>query len=96
MALSPKQLGMVWINQKLEPSRINPEDEELNFINGGPIKPEVMAKAKAFIFDELAKLKPRFHNYALKYGEIDDGSTDSSNEQQEEHEGNPNDSRLPD
>lgn len=84
-SLSPKQLGMCWINSKLEPSKINPEDEELNFINGGPIKPEVMAKAKAFIFDELAKMKVRYHNYAQKYGEVDGSSgTEEEAEQQEE------------
>lgn len=96
MALSKKQLAMVWIDQKLEPSRINPEDDELTFINGGPIKPEVLAGAKAFIFDELAKVKVRFHTYALKYGEVDDGSSDSDEglEQQEERQGDSNDSGV--
>ena len=87
MPLSKKQLGMVWINQKLEPSRINPENEELIFINGGPIKPEVMAGAKAFIFEELAKIKVRYNNYALKYaGELNDSNTDdpTTNGEQEE------------
>lgn len=77
---------MCWINSKLEPSKINPEDEELTFINGGPIKPETMAKAKAFIFEELAKIKVRFHNYAQKYGEVDDGSSTDSTEGSSEQE----------
>ena len=86
--LSPKQLGMSWINQKLEPSRINPEYTELQEINGGPIKPEVFKKAQEFIFNELAKMKVRYNDYALKYsGELNDSNTDdpeTSSDKQEE------------
>lgn len=69
MSLSAKQLAFAWINSKLDPSRINPEDEELQILNGGkPIKEATIEGAKKFIMDELAKLKAsKYQPYVEKY-----------------------------
>lgn len=68
MALSAKQLGMAWINSKLEPDLIDPEDEEFQKLNGGKlVKPELVEKAIAFIMEDLAKMKIRYQNYVEKY-----------------------------
>lgn len=68
MAISAKQLGMAWINSKLAPEKIDPEEEELQvFNNGKPIKPDVLAKAVEFIHEDLAKMKIRYQTYTEKY-----------------------------
>lgn len=59
---------MAWINQKLEPDRIDPEDEELQGLNGGkPLSDKVLEAAKAGIREELAKMKLRYAAYVEKY-----------------------------
>lgn len=72
MALSPKQLAFGWINSKLEPATINPEEDELQILNGGkPLKPELFEKTVAVINEELAKVKIRYDTYWKKYGNGD-------------------------
>lgn len=69
MSLSAKQLAMAWINSKLEPNKINPEEEELQALNGGqPIKEKTLEQAISTINSTLAKLKEtKFQPYVDKY-----------------------------
>lgn len=71
MALSPKQIAMAWINSKLEPDKINPENDELMAIAGNSLSSEKMDKAREFIMADLAKVKVRYQQYTEKYvGEV--------------------------
>lgn len=87
MALSPKQLAMAWINEKLDPSRIEVEDSELNKINGKHLSQEVIAKARQFVMEDLAKVKVRYQQYTEKYVGETNGvdKTESEREDEREH-----------
>lgn len=66
MALSPKQIAMSWINSKLEPSKIDPEFEELEAIQPNLSKDKA-DKAIEYIRQDLAKVKIRYQQYTDKY-----------------------------
>lgn len=81
--ISPKQIGMAWINSKLDPQKINPEDEELQVFNGGkPLTEDKLAKAKQFIYEDLAKVKIRYQKYTEKY--VGDTNVDSPENEKDE------------
>lgn len=86
MALSPKQLGMAWINEKLEPSRIDVEDSELNKIAGKELSPDVIAKVRQFVMDDLAKVKIRYQQYTEKYVGDTNGVDKAESEREDERE----------
>lgn len=69
MALSSKQLGMAWINSKLDPTRIDPSEEELQDLNGGkPVSEKTLEGAKSFIIENLGKLRQtKYQPYVDKY-----------------------------
>lgn len=87
MALSAKQLAMAWINRCLEAERIQPEEEELQSLNGGkPIKEKVLNDAIGMIHTILSNIKTsKFQPYVDKYCQ-------GANNDQEEAEEN----RVPD
>lgn len=87
MALSPKQLAMAWINSKLAPENIDPENHELFAIYGGSIPNDKLVKAKEFIFEDLAKVKVRYQQYTEKYvGEANVSSIETEEPINEEGE----------
>jgi len=67
MKLSGKQLSMAWINDKLDPAKINPEKEEFEAFTGEPISDTLFEDAKARVLEELSKVKTRFADYVAKY-----------------------------
>lgn len=90
MALSPKQIAMAWINSKLEPDRINPEEEELQALNGGkPLDEKKLEKVIEFIMADLAKVKVRYQQYTEKYvGEVNVNNSPENEEDEAPKERN--------
>jgi predicted PolB exonuclease-like 3'-5' exonuclease len=84
--LSAKQLAYAWINQKLHPSKIQVDEEELQELNGGkPIKPAVLEEAKRMVLESLARDKKRYEDYVSKYCNNLGKETTDEIEQREEN-----------
>ena len=65
--LSPTQLAKCWINSKLEPEKIQVDEEELREFTEQNLSEEELAEVKQRVSDELAKYKEKFEDYVQKY-----------------------------
>lgn len=65
--LSATQLSKLWIHDKLDPTLINVEFDELQAFQEAQLADEVFEEAKRRIFEELAKYRSKFEEYINKY-----------------------------
>lgn len=65
--LSATQLSKLWIHDKLDPTLINVEFDELQSFQENQLSDEVFEEAKHRVFEELAKYRLKFEEYINKY-----------------------------
>jgi hypothetical protein len=64
--MTPKALAFKWMYDKLDQSKVNPEEHELRALAGAKVSDSTVKAAQEKVFEEVAKWRPRYHDYLVK------------------------------
>jgi transposase-like protein len=72
--MTPKELAYFWLYDKLDQRKVNPEEHELRALAKDKVSSSTIQAAQDKIHEEVARWRPRYHDYLVKREIIEDAS----------------------